>query len=77
MMANTRDCSLTAGSRVGRCMPIEVGCRGFAGQSFYRADNTLGINGAKRRRAISSTIEAAEKASRYLWIKRGDPWEAA
>ena len=58
-------------------MPIEVGCRGFSGQSLYRAYNTLGINGAKRRRAISNTIEAAERASRWFWIKRGDPWGAA
>lgn len=60
-----------------RCMPIEVGCRGFAGQSLYKALSALGINGVARRRAIKNTTEAAEKASRWLWIRRGGPWGGA
>lgn len=39
-----------------RCMPIEVGSKGFAGQSLYRACSALGIKGVKRRKAISSTM---------------------
>ena len=57
-----------------RCEPIEVGCRGFVGQSLCRAYNMLGITGISRRWAIKSATEAAEVASRWLWIRRGDPW---
>ena len=51
---------------------MEVGCRGFVGQSLSRAYTALGITG--ERRAIRNNMEAAEKASRWLWIKRADPW---
>lgn len=47
-----------------RCMPVEVGTQ-------Y---GTLGITGANRRRALSNNVEAAEKASRWLWLKRGEQW---
>ncbi|KAM9850143.1 tectonic-1 [Aulostomus maculatus] len=57
-----------------RCEPIEVGCRGFAGQSLCRVYNVLGITGASKQRAIREATEAAEVASRWLWIRRGDPW---
>ncbi|KAJ8014600.1 hypothetical protein DPEC_G00017320 [Dallia pectoralis] len=57
-----------------RCEPIEVGCRGFAGQSLCRAYNILGITGASKRRAIKEVTEAAEVASRWLWLRRGEPW---
>ncbi|XP_071400827.1 uncharacterized protein [Centroberyx affinis] len=57
-----------------RCLPIEVGCGGFAARSLSRAFSFLGIEGARRIRAILSTTEAAERASRWLWLKRGEPW---
>ncbi|KAL4008469.1 hypothetical protein ACER0C_002321 [Sarotherodon galilaeus] len=57
-----------------RCQPIEVGCRGFAGQSLCRAYKMLGITGANQRRAIKLATNAAEAASRWLWIKRGEEW---
>ena len=47
-----------------RCMPVEVGSRGFASHSLSKAYGTLGIAGANRRRAMSNNVEAAEKASR-------------
>lgn len=34
------------------CQPIEVGCRGFVGQSFCRAYKRLGITGPSQQRAI-------------------------
>lgn len=46
-----------------RCMPVEVGCRGFANYSLSKAYGTLGITGENRRRAIGRNVEAAEKAS--------------
>ncbi len=57
-----------------RCLPIEVGCRGFVGQSLCRALKLLGIRGLHKNKAIRNIMGAAEKASRWLWIKRGDPW---
>ncbi len=60
-----------------RCMLIEVGCRGFVGQSLYKTLSVLGITGAERRRAMKNITEEAEKASRWLWIRRGDPWGLA
>ncbi|KAK0145691.1 hypothetical protein N1851_015413 [Merluccius polli] len=57
-----------------RCNPIEVGCRGFAGQSLCRALRLLGIRGLHNKKAIKNITDAAEKASRWLWIKRGDTW---
>lgn len=52
-----------------RCMPVEVGSRGFASHSLSKAYSTLGIIGANQRIAIKNTAEAAEKASRRLWLK--------
>lgn len=48
-----------------RCLLVEVGYRGFAGQSLCRVYTALGITG-DRRRAITNSTEAAEKASRWL-----------
>lgn len=47
-----------------RCLPLEVGCRGFAACSLARAFSQLSIEGERKKRAIRSTIEAAERASR-------------
>ncbi|XP_061571176.1 uncharacterized protein LOC133424524 [Cololabis saira] len=60
-----------------RCEPIEVGCRGFAGRSLCKVFTLLGITGAAKRKAIKSTMEAAERASRWLWIRRSDLWANA
>ncbi len=54
-----------------RCMPVEVGSRGFASHSLSKAYGMLDIAGANRRRAIGNNMEAAEKVSRRLWLKRG------
>ena len=43
---------------------IEVGCRGFAGWSPCRVYTLLGITGAAEMKAIKSTMEAVERASR-------------
>ena len=42
-----------------RCLPVEVGCRGFAARSLARALSTMDIEGERERRAIRST-KAAE-----------------
>ncbi len=56
--------------------PIEVGCRGIAGRFLCKVLSRLGIKGIAKKRAIQSASEAAEKATRWLWIKRADPWIA-
>lgn len=56
------------------CLRVEVGCRGFAGQSLCRAYTALDVTGVSRRTAIRNNTEAAEKASRWLWFKRADSW---
>lgn len=60
-----------------KCLPIEVGGRGFAGRSLCRAFSLLGITGVRKRRAIHSASEAAEEASRWLWIQRDKAWLSA
>jgi len=55
-------------------MPVEVGSRGLTGHSLSKAYGTLGMTGASRRRAISNSVEAAERASRWFWLKRCDQW---
>jgi len=50
-----------------RCLPMEVGCRGFAACSLARAFSNLGIEEEKKRRAIRSTTDAAERAWRRVY----------
>ncbi|XP_067296477.1 uncharacterized protein [Pseudorasbora parva] len=56
------------------CEPVEVGCRGFAGHSLLRTLKLLGVKGLQLKKATTNILEAAERASRWLWIRRGDPW---
>lgn len=35
----------------------------------------LAVKGLQNRKAIRDITDAAEKASRWLWIKRGDPFD--
>lgn len=60
-----------------RCMPMEALYRGFAGQSLCRAYTSLGITGERSRNDIYNNTEAAEKTSRWLWIKRADTGECS
>lgn len=53
-----------------RCFPVEVGCRDFTAHSLARAFSNFGI----QEREVEKSHEAAEKASRWLWLKRGGPW---
>ncbi|XP_062585203.1 uncharacterized protein LOC134246874 [Saccostrea cucullata] len=54
---------------------VEVGCRGFVGQSMWRALRAIGITGAERRRLIGSLCREAESASMWLWRRRADKWK--
>ncbi|XP_076113544.1 uncharacterized protein LOC143081178 [Mytilus galloprovincialis] len=59
------------------CMAIEVGCRGFAGQSMWRALRTLGVVGAERKKLITEVCREAEVASQWILRKRDEVWKSA
>lgn len=54
--------------------PIKVGCRGFASPSLVRVFSSLDTEGERRRKTIHIIINAVERASRWLWLKRGELW---
>ena len=46
--------------------------------SFRLGFTTLfGITGAAKRKSIKPYMEVTERASRWLWIRRSDPWSNA
>ena len=55
--------------------PVEVGCRGFAAQSLGRALAKIGIVGAARVRALKDITNTVLKASKWIWLKRSEPWK--
>ncbi len=55
-------------------LPVEVGCRGFPGQSLWRALGMLGVRGATRKDLVNKISKQAETASRWLWLKRSERW---
>lgn len=52
--------------------PVEVGCRGFIATSTSRFLREMGVRGKSHRQAVKDLAAAAEKGSRWLWIKRKD-----
>ncbi len=50
---------------------------GLAGHSLQQNLKLLGVKGLQRKRATKNILEAAEKASRWLWIWKVDPWSRA
>ena len=60
-----------------RVLPVEVGCRGFVATSTTKLLKGMGVRGQAFPQAVKSLSEAAERSSRWLWIKRKDPnWAA-
>ncbi|KAL1276035.1 hypothetical protein QQF64_035658 [Cirrhinus molitorella] len=57
-------------------LPVEVGCRGFAGQSLWRTLGLLGIEGMARKRLVGKVTEQAESASHWIWIQREVRWQS-
>ena len=53
--------------------PVEVGCRGFAGQSLGKALAKIGIVGVARVRAMKDITNTVLKASKWIWLKRSEP----
>lgn len=52
--------------------PVEVGARGFVGNSTTRLLKDLGLRGARLHKATREISEEAEKASFWLWLRRRD-----
>lgn len=57
-------------------LPVEVGRRGFAGQSLWRAHGLLGIEDLARKQLVANTAKQAEAASRWIWIQREVQWQS-
>ena len=57
------------------CDPIEIGCRGFVAQSLCKALSKFGLAGRNKTTSIKLITVAAEKAFRWLWIKRASSWQ--
>ena len=56
------------------CQAVEVGCRGFTAWSLSKALSSIGVTGATKRKALKNITDAAQKATRWLWLKRADIW---
>ena len=54
------------------CYAVEVGCRGFAGVSLRIFLRDIGIGGKQLRTGVERVAASAEKASAWLWLKRGE-----
>ena len=52
------------------CFPIEIGCRGYPGNSSWRALKMLGIVGKDRRKLLKDAGDNAETASMWIWRRR-------
>ena len=55
-------------------LPVEIGCRGFPASSCWKTLGILGIVGCGRKKAVDQLGREAEKASRWLWIRRESSW---
>ena len=53
-----------------RVFPVEVGCRGFVGQSVVRFLTAIGVPPKVRRTTIRRLQESAEAASAWIWNSR-------
>ena len=54
------------------CFPMEVGCRGYPGNSLWRAWKMLGIVGKERQEMVNEAGKRAESASMWIWRRRSE-----
>ena len=52
--------------------PIEVGCRGFVGESVRGWLRTCGLKSKDTNNVLRRVQETVEKASHWIWLKRDD-----
>ncbi|XP_078666098.1 uncharacterized protein LOC144908400 [Branchiostoma floridae x Branchiostoma belcheri] len=50
--------------------PVEVGCRGFIGQTLWKALGQLGVAGKKRREVTKRVTKTTVDASLWVWTLR-------
>ena len=55
-----------------RHFPIEVGCRGFVGNSVSRWLKVAGLGNRESNRVVRKVQETVERASHWIWLKRDD-----
>ena len=55
-----------------KCLPIEVGARGFVGNRTISLLQHLALSKSETRKLIERVQEAAESASRFVWNHRSD-----
>ena len=54
-----------------RCLPVEIGVRGFLDELVHHLLSVFGVKG-KERIIVENISEAAERASNWLWIDNGE-----
>ena len=54
---------------------VKVGARGFPGKSLRFMFKEVGLVSTILKKACVAAGKAAEDASRWLWLKRGDSWK--
>ena len=52
--------------------PIEVGCRGFVGESVRGWLRRCGLSNRETNNVLRRVQEEVEKASHWIWLKRDD-----
>ena len=57
---------------LAKCLPIEIGARGFVGHRVYSLLKDLGFSPKELKDLTSKLQETVEKASYYIWLKRDD-----
>ena len=57
------------------CEPIEVGARGFMGQSVWHCLKLLGFSSRERKRVLKDVSRKAEQTSRWIWLRRESVWQ--
>ena len=51
---------------------VEVGCRGFIGERVRKWLTKIGLNNREKSSILKEIQETVEKASHWIWLKRGD-----
>ena len=55
--------------------PVEVGSRGYPGKSLSVMYSSLGFSNRECRKICKSVGASAEESSRWLWLRREEPWK--
>lgn len=56
-------------------LSVEVGCRGFVGQSLWRTIRLLGIGSKARKQLVANIPKQTKLAFWWIWIKQNKQWQ--